>query len=42
MESKKSWKTITEIGKKIKKNWLKISKSHGVDLNIQGMMLTKL
>ena len=37
MESKKSWKTITEIGKKIKKNWLKISKSHGVDLNIQGI-----
>ncbi len=37
MEKIKSWKLITNIGKKIKKNWLKISENNGLKINVQGI-----
>ena len=37
MEKNKSWEVITSIGKKIKKKWADISKSHKIAINIQGI-----
>ena len=37
MQKLKSWETITKIGKKIKKNWLKISKNNSLKLDICGL-----
>jgi glutamate-1-semialdehyde 2,1-aminomutase len=37
MEKIKSWKTITSLGKKIKKNWVDISTSHKLNVNIKGL-----
>jgi glutamate-1-semialdehyde aminotransferase len=37
MEKTKSWETITSIGKKIKKNWIDLSRSHKVKIKVQGM-----
>ena len=37
MEKIKSWKLISATGKKIKKNWLKISKNNGLKINVQGL-----
>jgi hypothetical protein len=37
MEKIKSWKLISATGKKIKKNWLKISKNNGLEINVQGL-----
>jgi len=37
MEKIKSWKIISEIGKKIKKKWSMIAKSNKIDLKIQGL-----
>jgi glutamate-1-semialdehyde 2,1-aminomutase len=37
MEKIKSWKIISKIGKKIKKNWSMIAKNNKLDLTIQGL-----
>ena len=37
MKEKKSWETITEIGKKIKKNWRKIANENSIDIDILGI-----
>ena len=37
MEKVKSWNTISNLGIKIKKNWLKISKSNKLDIKIFGI-----
>jgi len=37
MEKTKSWETITSIGKKIKKNWIDLSRSHKIKIKVQGM-----
>ena len=37
MEKTKSWETITNTGKGIKKNWKKIAKSHNVKIEVQGV-----
>jgi glutamate-1-semialdehyde aminotransferase len=37
MNKIKSWKIISQIGKKIKKNWLKISKENKVPIDILGI-----
>jgi glutamate-1-semialdehyde aminotransferase len=37
MEKIKSWKLISNIGKNIKKNWLKISKNNGLKIKVQGL-----
>mgnify|MGYP001317221809 CR=1 FL=1 len=37
MEDLKSWKVITDIGNKIKKNWEIISKTNGVKIDIRGI-----
>ena len=37
MEKIKSWKLISNIGKSIKKNWIKISKNHGLKIKVQGL-----
>jgi hypothetical protein len=37
MEENKSWLKITNIGKKIRKNWLKIAKKHSLKILISGI-----
>ena len=37
MERIKSWDVITKIGKKIKKNWEKLSKSHNLKISVSGL-----
>ncbi len=37
MEKMKSWKIITSIGKKLKREWKKISKFHSVPISITGL-----
>ncbi len=37
MEKIKSWELISNIGKNIKKNWLKISKNNGLKIKVQGL-----
>jgi glutamate-1-semialdehyde 2,1-aminomutase len=37
MEKIKSWKIISSIGKKIKKNWKTIAKENNISINIQGI-----
>ena len=37
MENIKSWKTITRIGKDIKKNWIKIAKDHNIEIKVNGI-----
>ena len=37
MEKTKSWELITKKGKKIKKNWKKLSKIYGLELEIKGI-----
>ena len=37
MKEKKSWETITEIGKKIKQNWRKIANENSIDIDILGI-----
>jgi glutamate-1-semialdehyde 2,1-aminomutase len=37
MEKTKSWNIITDIGKKIKKNWKNIAKSHNIQIKVQGL-----
>ena len=37
MEKNKSWEKIEKIGKKIKKNWLKIAKKYSIDIKISGL-----
>ncbi len=37
MKQMESWKKISKIGEKIKKNWENISKVHGIKLNISGI-----
>ncbi len=37
MEKVKSWKTITKIGKNLKKNWKKISSSNKLDIKVGGI-----
>ena len=40
MEKIESWKTITNIGKKIKKNWIKLSKIHNLAIKVEGIDAT--
>ena len=37
MEKKKSWKIITEKGKYIMKNWLKIAKKNELKIKVSGL-----
>jgi glutamate-1-semialdehyde aminotransferase len=37
MEREKSWKIISKIGKKVKKNWQKLSLKYKIPLTIQGI-----
>ena len=37
MEKIKSWKIISNLGKKIKKEWLKIAKKHKIKIQISGL-----
>ena len=37
MKKLKSWETITKIGQKIKKNWMKLAKLHSLKIKIQGL-----
>ena len=37
MEKTKSWETITDTGKEIKKNWKNIAKSHNIKIKVQGL-----
>lgn len=37
MNNIKSWEIISNIGKDVKKKWLKLSKIHNIKLNIQGL-----
>ena len=37
MEKTQSWKIISDIGKKIKKNWKKIAKENKIKINIYGV-----
>ena len=37
MEKIKSWETITDTGKEIKKNWKNIAKSHDIKIKVQGL-----
>ena len=37
MENIKSWKTITRIGKDIKRNWIKIAKDHDIEIKVNGI-----
>ena len=37
MEKTKSWEAITNTGKKIKKNWKNIAKSHNIKIKVQGL-----
>jgi len=37
MEKTKSWKIITQLGKKLKKKWLQISKANSVPITISGL-----
>ncbi len=37
MEDIKSWEIITEIGKKIQKNWKDLAKSHDLDITVNGL-----
>jgi glutamate-1-semialdehyde 2,1-aminomutase len=37
MERIKSWEIITKTGKKIKKNWEKLSKSHNLKITVSGL-----
>ena len=37
MEKEKSWKKISEIGKRIKKNWIKLAAENSLNINILGL-----
>ena len=37
MEREKSWETITEIGGKMQKGWLKLADSHQLDITVSGI-----
>jgi len=37
MEKEKSWKTITEIGLKVKDGWSKLAKNNKLDITVQGI-----
>ena len=37
MERDKTWKTITNIGKKVTSKWVKLSKKHKISITTQGI-----
>ena len=37
MEKIKSWELISNIGRKIKKNWIKLSQLHNLQINVEGI-----
>lgn len=37
MEREKSWETITNIGKKVQKNWKELADNHDLQINISGI-----